>query len=109
MLVDWMRITSWLRNLGTSEPEIVAEARRYLPDHTFHVDATTTPPGVTAPPRPATPVKVSCRNYGAHETCASCGHIFTPDHTSDIEYVTGQCQPCWTRRRNNAHNRGDHT
>ena len=100
MLVDWMRITSWLRGRGADDVEIAREARRYLPAHSFHVDAT------TSPPRFATAVKTSCRNYSTHETCMSCGHIFTPDHTSDIEYVTGQCQACWSRRRNNAHNRG---
>lgn len=40
------------------------------------------------------PNRIPARGYEpAH--CETCGHIFDPTVTSDIELVTGLCQQCW--------------
>lgn len=38
--------------------------------------------------------RIPARNYEP-EICESCGHIFDPAVTADIELVTGVCQACW--------------
>ena len=102
MLLDWLKLTCWLRCRGMDEPEIVNDVARNLDQAPYHVDANRIAPG-----RRATYVQKPARKFGTHETCERCGHIFNTATTSDIELVTGLCQACWARRRHDAHNRGD--
>lgn len=101
MLLDWLKLTSWLRALGMTDREIAGEITRNLPRSRYFVDSAT-----HGPERRARSVHRPARSFDTHETCERCGLIFDQANTSDIELVTGLCQTCWGNRVQRAHNRG---